>query len=215
MPRQTLDHELEIISEDMLLLGNMVEQALVSAVMALKDHDFEKSKLVRDGDEKVNAKRFEVEGQIMVTIATQSPITRDLRFLSSCLNICTELERIGDYAKAIANANLKSGGISIPNLLIIVKKMGLKTRDMLHRSMTAFVEDDAETAQHIIFEDDVVDSHYQNLYEACIQRVVSDARYVQRISYLLWVAHSLERAADRVTNICERTMYVKTGSFVE
>jgi phosphate transport system protein len=131
------------------------------------------------------------------------------------LNICTELERIGDYAKAIANANLKSGGISIPNLLILVKKMGLKTADMLHRSLTAFVEDDAETAQAIIFEDDIVDSHYENLYEASIQRVVSDARNVQRTSYLLWVAHSLERAADRVTNICERTIYVKTGSFVE
>lgn len=215
MPRTTLDHEIQVISEDILLLGNMVEQALVTSVQALKDHDFEKSRFIRHNDETINIKRFELEGQIIVTIATQAPITRDLRFLASCLNICTELERIGDYAKAIANANLKSGGISIPNLLVIARKMGLKTADMLHRSMTAFLQDDAETAQNIIFEDDVIDAHYKNLYEASIERVRYDARYMQRVSYLLWVAHSLERSADRVTNICERTIYVKTGSFVE
>lgn len=215
MPRTTLDLEMQTISEDLLLLGNMVEQALVSSVQALKDHDFEKSRFIHENDENINVKRFELEGQIIVAIATQSPLTRDLRFLASCLNICTELERIGDYAKAIAHANLQSGGISIPNLLIIAKKMGLKTADMLHRSMTAFLQDDAETAQNIIFEDDVIDAHYQSLYEASIQRVIHNARYIQRVNYLLWVAHSLERSADRVTNICERTIYVKTGSFVE
>lgn len=211
--RKMLDQELEVIHEDILLLGNMVEQALVSSVLALKDHDFEKSSAIRDGDKRINIKRFELEHQIMVTIATQSPITRDLRFLSSCMNVCTELERIGDYAKAIANANLQSGGISIPNLLILVKKMGLKTADMLHHAMTAFLENDVNAARNIIFEDDIVDSFYKNIYEASIQRVVGDARYVQRISYLLWVAHSLERSADRVTNICERTIYIETGMF--
>ncbi|MFN3490699.1 MAG: phosphate signaling complex protein PhoU [Anaerolineales bacterium] len=215
MPRKTLDQEIQIIREDMLLLGNMVEQALIGAVVALKDHDIEKSRSIRDQDKTINTKRFDVEGQIIVTIATQSPTARDLRFLASCLNLCTELERIGDYAKAIANANIRSGGINIPALLVITKKMGLKTADMLHRAMSAFIQADAAMARNIIFEDDVVDSYYSNLYEASIQRMIADARMMQRINYVLWAAHSLERAADRVTNICERTIYIETGELIQ
>lgn len=215
MPRKTLDQDLQTIRDDLLLLSNMVEQALIGAVSALKDHDIEKSRLIRSNDEIINAKRFDLEGQVLVAIATQSPAARDLRFLASCLNLCTELERIGDYAKAIANANIRSGGISIPSLLITTKKMGMKTADMLHRAMNAFLEADAETARNIIFEDDVVDSYYSNLYEASIQRMIADARMMQRINYVLWVAHSLERSADRVTNICERTIYIETGLFEE
>jgi phosphate transport system protein len=215
MPRRTLDKDLQIIRDDMLLLGNMVEQALVNSVSALKDNDVEQSKVIRANDQIINTKRFGLEGQIITTIATQSPAARDLRFLASCLNLCTELERIGDYAKAIANANIRSGGISIPSLLVTAKKMGLKTADMLHRAMNAFLEGNVESARNIIFEDDVVDSYYSNLYEASIQRMIADARMMQRINYVLWVAHSLERSADRVTNICERTIYIETGLYRE
>lgn len=215
MPRRTLDQDLQTIRDDLLLLSNMVEQALIGAVTALKDHDIEKSHVLREHDNVINAKRFNVEGQIITTIATQAPAARDARFLASCLSLCTELERIGDYAKAIANANIRSGGISIPSLLITVKKMGLKTADMLHRAMNAFLEGNVESARNIIFEDDVVDSYYSNLYEASIQRMIADARMMQRINYVLWVAHSLERSADRVTNICERTIYIETGLYRE
>ncbi len=215
MPRQTLDQDLQTIREDMLLLGNMVEHALIASIVALKDHDIEKSRSIRDRDSIINTKRFDIEGQIIIAIATQSPAARDLRFLASCLNLCTELERIGDYAKAIANANVRSGGINIPALLTIAKKMGMKTADMLHRAMNAFIQADSETARNIIFEDDVVDSYYSNLYEASIQRMIADPRMMQRIHYLLWVAHSLERSADRVTNICERTIYVETGELIQ
>ncbi len=213
MPRLTLDQELQNISDDMLILGSMVEQALVASVMALKEHDMDKSRFVQDGDKHINRKRYELEGQIITAIATQSPLTRDLRFLASSMNICTELERIGDYAKAIANANLLSGGISMPVPLVAAYKMGVVSADMLHRAMTAFIEDNAETARKIIYEDDIVDGMYVQLYNLCMDRVIEDPRNTDRINYLLWVAHNLERSADRVTNICERTIYVKTGSF--
>lgn len=213
MPRKTLDQELQIISDDLLILGSMVEQALVTSVVALKDHDMDKSRFVREWDRHINTKRYSVEGQIIVTIATQSPLARDLRFLASSMNICTELERIGDYAKAIANANLLSGGISMPSLLVTAHKMGMKAADMLHRSMAAFIDANAEAACKIIYEDDIVDGMYNQLYRACMDRVIEGARTTDRINYLLWAAHNLERSADRVTNICERAIYVKTGSF--
>ncbi len=213
MSRKTLDQELQIISDDMLILGSMVEQAVVASVVALKDHDLDKSRFVREGDKRINIKRYDMEGQIITTIATQSPLTRDLRFLASSMNICTELERIGDYAKAIANANLLSGGINMPSLLVTAHKMGIQAADMLHRAMTAFIDANAEAARRIMYEDDIVDGMYNQLYQACMERVIQDARTTDRINYLLWVAHNLERSADRVTNICERAIYVRTGSF--
>jgi len=213
MPRLTLDQKLQNISDDMLILGSMVEQALVASVQALKENDMDKSRFVQEGDKRINFKCYQMEGDIITVIATQSPLTRDLRFLASSMNICTELERIGDYAKAIASANLLSGGVSMPGPLVIAHKMGLKGADMLHRAMTAFIEGNADAARRIIYEDDVVDALYAQLYNACIDRVIEDPRNTDRINYLLWAAHNLERSADRVTNICERAIYVKTGFF--
>ena len=126
MPRKSLDQQLQIIRDDLLLLGSMVETALIESVTVLKDHDMEKSRIVYDNDLQINAKRFDLEGQIIVTIATQAPVSFDLRFLASALNICTELERIGDYAKTIARINLISEGISIPRLLSITMIWGSK-----------------------------------------------------------------------------------------
>ena len=101
----------------------------------------------------------------------------------------------------------------MPLPLVAAYKMGITSADMLHRSMTTYIEVNAETARKIIYEDDVVDGMYVQLYNLCMDRVIEDPRNTDRINYLLWVAHNLERSADRVTNICERTIYVKTGFF--
>jgi phosphate transport system protein len=211
MPRKIFDRQLQTIRDDLLLLGSMVETALFDSVSALKDHDMEKSRIIFDNDAQINVKRFNLEGQIITTIATQSPVLFDLRFLASALNICTELERIGDYAKTIARINWVSEGISVPCLLSMIYGMGIKTSDMLHRSMTAFIHTNAPSAVRIISDDDMIDEMYNNLYSEVMEFVVRDARNTERANYLLWVAHNLERAADRVTNICERTIYVETG----
>jgi phosphate transport system protein len=211
MPRKSLDLQLQIVRDDLLILSSMVETALVESVAALKDHDMEKSRVVYDNDLKINRKRFDLEGQVMVTIATQAPILFDLRFLASAMNICTELERIGDYAKTIARINLLSEGISVPRFLSITYEMGEKVSDMLHRAMTAFIHTNAPSAVRIISDDDIIDTMYNNLYAELMDFVIRGAHNMERANYLLWVAHNLERAADRVTNICERTLYVETG----
>ena len=211
MPRQSLDKEIKIIRDDVLLLSSMVETALVESVSALKDHNMERSRVVYENDVLINAKRFDLEGQIIVTIATQAPILFDLRFLASAMNICTELERIGDYAKTIARINLMSEGISVPRLLNMTYEMGVKTSDMLHRSMTAFIQTNTPSAIRIISDDDMIDGMYNNLYSEVMEFVIRGAHNIERANYLFWVAHNLERAGDRVTNICERTIYVETG----
>jgi len=211
MPRTNLDRQLQLIRDDLLLLGSMVETALEESVAALKEFDQSKSRAVYKNDMQINDKRFELEGQIMTVIAIQSPVLSDLRFLASALIICTELERIGDYAKTIARICMMSEGISIPRFLNTIYDMGIKTSDMLHRSMTAFIQTNARSAIRIISDDDMVDSMYANLYSDLMGFVARDAYNVECVNSLLWVGHNLERAADRVTNICERTIYVETG----
>lgn len=211
MPRKSLDQELQIIRDDLLILSSMVETALIESVAALKEHNMEKSRIVYSNDAKINSKRFDLEGQIIVTIATQAPVLFDLRFLASALNICTELERIGDYAKTIARINLVSVGIGIPRLLSVSYDMGIKSADMLHIAMTAFVQSNVPSAIRIISDDDIVDAMYNALYSELMDLVIRGVHNTDRANYLLWVAHNLERVADRVTNICERTIYVETG----
>jgi phosphate transport system protein len=211
MPRKNLDHQLYLIRDDLLLLSSMVETALEESVDALKELDPEKSRVVYKNDMQINDKRFELEGQIIAVIAIQSPVLSDLRFLASALNICTELERIGDYAKTIALINLMSEGVIIPRLLSMTYEMGIKTSDMLHRAMTAFIRSNTHSAIRIISDDDIIDTMYNNIYTELMGFVIRDARNIERVNQLLWVAHNLERAADRVTNICERTIYVETG----
>ena len=215
MPRKSLDHQLQIIRDDLLYLSSMVETALVDSVSALQDHNMEKSRIVHDNDLQINARRFDLEGQIIVTIATEAPILFDLRFLASALNICTELERIGDYAKTIASINLMSEGIGVPRFLSLIYDMGVKAADMLHRAMTAFIHSNTPSAVRIIADDDIIDRLYYNLYSELMDFVVRGAHNIERVNHLLWVAHNLERAADRVTNICERTIYVETGELVD
>jgi phosphate transport system protein len=211
MRRKNLDQQLQIICDDLLLLSSMVETALIDSVSALKDCNIEKSRIVYENDSRINERRFDLEGQIIVTIATQSPVLFDLRFLASAMNICTELERMGDYAKTIARINLISEGISVPRLLRNTYDMGVKTSDMLHHAMTAFIHTNVPSAQHIISDDDIIDAMYGNLYSELMEFVVRRPHEVECANYLFWVAHNLERAADRVTNICERTIYVETG----
>ena len=211
MPRTSFDQELQIIRDAMLLLSSMVETALVESVVALKDHDMEKSRVIYDNDAQINARRFDLEGQIIVTIATQAPVLFDLRFLASAMNICTELERIGDYAKTIARINLISEGINVPRFLSTIYDMGIKTSDMLHRAMTAFIHTNMPSAVRIIADDDIIDEMYNNIHSELMYFIIRGAHNTDRANYLLWVAHNLERAADRVTNICERTIYVETG----
>jgi phosphate transport system protein len=211
MPRKGLDQELQIIRDDLLLLSSMVETALVDSVTSLKDHDLERSRLIYINDSRINAKRFDLEGQIIVTIATQAPVLFDLRFLASAMNICTELERIGDYAKTIARINLISEGIYASRFLMITHDMGGKAANMLHRAMTAFIHANVPSALRIISDDDIIDTMYYNLYSELMDFVINGAHNMERANYLFWVAHNLERAADRVTNICERTVYIETG----
>jgi phosphate transport system protein len=215
MARKTFTQELHEIKDDVLLLSSMVENAVMESVLALKQGDLDRSRQVLEGDLVINRKRYEIEASIMVLIATQQPIARDLRTLAASLGVCTELERIGDYAKGIATINLRSGGIGMPALLRELLSMAEKATDMLHRVMTAYAEEDLAAVKTLIAEDVVIDTSYNSLYASALQCLITDPRSIDRSNYVIWVAHNLERMGDRATNICERVFYIVTGERYE
>lgn len=215
MPRETFEAEIQQVKDNVLVLGSMVEQALLDSVEALKKRDIKAAEKVFIEDRAINKKRFEIESQLMILIATQQPMARDLRLLASTLEIVSELERMGDYAKGIANINIRMGDAPLLKPLIDVPRMAEKGVDMLHRALTAFVNGDVETAKKIPVEDDEVDALYNQVYRELMTFVIQDPKTIERANWLLWVAHNLERFADRVTNICERTIFIVTGELGE
>jgi phosphate transport system protein len=215
MLRKNFDNEIQQVKDSVLLLGSMVEQAILGSVETLKKRDIAGSRRILEEDQDINRKRFEIENQVMILIATQQPMAHDLRLLASIMEIISELERMGDYAKGIANINIRMGDQPLLKPLIDVPRMAQKDVDMLHRSLTAFINEDLEAAKTIPMEDDEVDALYNQIYRELMTFIIADPKVIERANWLLWVAHNLERVADRVTNICERTIFIATGELVE
>jgi len=215
MLRKTFETELKQVKDELLVLGSMVEQAIIESVEALKKRDLAAAKRLLEADRQINKKRFAIEMQLMILIATQQPMAHDLRLLASIMEINSELERMGDYAKGIANINIRMGDRPLLKPLIDVPRMAQKGADMLHRALTAFVNEDMDAARKIPVEDDEVDALYNQVYRELMTIVIGDPSTIERANWLLWTAHNLERFADRVTNICERTVFVVTGELTE
>ncbi len=215
MPRQSFERDLQCLQDDVLALGSMVEKAIVESVEILKRRDREEARRLMADDRLINEKRFAIENDALVLIATQQPMAGDLRTLAAILVIITELERIGDYAKGIAKINLLMGDAPLVKPLIDIPRMAEKARDMLHRALQAFVQRNVDLARAIPAEDDEVDGLYNQVYRELLTYIMSDPRTIDQATYLLWAAHNLERAADRVTNICERVVFTVTGKMVE
>jgi phosphate transport system protein len=215
MTREAFDKKLRELQDDVLIMGSMVEKAIQRSVDALRTRDVALSNSVVDEDLAINAKRYEIEEKCIHTIALQQPMAADLRVLVAILFIANELERMADHAEGIGRINLMLGEEPLPRPLGDITEMAELSGGMLRRALTSFVERDAEAARRICDEDDRIDTLYDRSYHALIQEIVRTPADVQRITYLIWTSHNLERIADRVTNICERVIFMVTGQLEE
>ena len=214
-PRETLDRQISQLFDDVLFMGSMVEAAVNDSVEALKKRDIEAARRIYVGDQLINEKRYEIETQCLTTIATQQPMATDLRIMAAIMEIITELERIGDYAKGISRINMLMSDEPLVKPLIDIPRMAELGLDMLKRALEAFVNQDAEAARKIPKEDDIVDALYNQVYLELLTYMIADPATIDRSNFLIWVAHNLERMSDRVTNICERIVFVATGDILE
>jgi phosphate transport system protein len=211
MPRERFEHELQSLKDEILALGAMTERAVAESVLALKKRDMAKARSLMEDDHHINEKRYAIENGTLTLIATQQPMAGDLRALAAVFEIATELERIADYAKGIANVTLMLGEEPLIKPLEDIPRMADKACDMLHRALDSFMRQDVEEARGIPPEDMEVDSLYERTYRELITIMISDPQTTEQANRLTWVAHNLERAADRVGNICERVVFSITG----
>ncbi len=214
-PRETFDSELIKLRDDVLILGSMTEKAILCSIEALKRRDQEAARQIIADDLEINRQRFEIEEECIQLVATQQPMAGDLRTIVAVLHIIVDLERMADHAEGIARITLMMGDEPLLKPLIDVPRMAEKGVSMLRRSLEAFINWDAETARRICDEDDEVDALYDQVYRELLTYMIADPTTINRATNLLWVAHNLERIADRVTNICERVVYMVTGRMEE
>jgi phosphate transport system protein len=213
--RTTFHKKLRQIQDEILAMSSIVEKAIGQSIEALKNRDLDLAHQIINDDQKINRKRFEIEEKCVQLIATQQPMAGDLRNIICILNIITELERIGDYAEGIAKIVLLIGDEPPLKPLIDIPRMAEKTTDMLHRSLDALINHNAEAARQIATEDDEVDDLYDQVFRELLSFMIEDPKTITRATRLVWVAHNLERSADRVTNICERVVFFVTGKMEE
>jgi len=215
MVRTDFDRRLSLLRGQLLQLGGLVEKAIVVAMDALERRDLEASQRVVDEDDIIDEMRVDLEERCVDLIATQQPLAGDLRTLITVLHVAVELERIGDYAEGIGKISVVMGEEPPIKPLNDMSLMAAWSMDMLRRSLDSLVNRDVVAATEVCHDDDQVDELYDRVYHDLLGYMVKDPQTIRRATYLLWVAHDLERVADRTTNIAERVIYLVTGSLSE
>jgi len=213
--RTAFERQLVEVQEDMLVMAGMVETAIERGIEALKTRNVNLAQQIIEDDLNINKRRYEAEDKCLELIATQQPLASDLRTIVSVLHITVDLERMGDHAEGIAKIALMLADEPPLKPYIDIPRMAQIGIDMLMGSLEAFKNRDAARARAICDQDDEVDALYEQVYRELLTFMINDPHTIQRATYLIWVAHNLERIADRVTNICERVVYLVEGRIEE
>ncbi len=215
MPRESFDAQLAALKEQLLSLGAMVSNSQKLAVQALAERDEDLAREVIAGDHLINQARRDIDEHCLFLIASQQPVARDLRTIMSISAISTDLERMADHAKGIAVLTLRLADQPLLKPLIDVPRMAEIGREMLTGQLDAFMNGDVDAAKALAARDDEVDQLNDQVFRELLVIMMGDPRTITRATYLLWVAHDLERFADRTTNIGERVIFLMTGRIVE
>ena len=203
------------LQEDLLDMAKLVDRAIELSSKALAERDMELSRQVIKEDEAINQAQHDIEEHCLVLIATQQPLARDLRVIFAIANIATELERMADHAKGIGEVGVMMGPREPLKPLVDIPRMAAKARWLLEQELEAFVNRDVELARSLGREDDEVDGLYDQVFRELLIFMMDDPRTISRATYLLWVAHNLERIADRALNIGERVVFLVRGEVEE
>jgi len=213
--QHAFDQKFISIRDNLLRIGQLLDAAIERALTALKNQDESLARQIVADDVTINDLRFTVEEDCLALIATQQPAASDLRAVISAMNIVNDMERMADHATGIAKTVLRMGNQPLIKQLNDIPRMGNFARDMLKRSLDAFLARDAEAARAIAIQDDEIDHMYKAVFDEVIQMMARDPNAIQGGTYLLWCAHNLERIGDRVTNIAERVIFMTTGTMKE
>lgn len=209
--RAALDREERSVKDEILRMGSLVEAQIRDAIRALADRDPELAARVIADDARVNEAQRLITETVVTTIATQSPVARDLRFLMALDHVAFELERIGDHASGIA----KQGRFIFEEPPIRemrdLAKIGNLAADLVRGVIAALIDIDDALARSVAARDDEIDHGYRQVFSEVIDLMRTDPRMVERGTRVILAAHWVERIGDRVTNVAEDVVYLATG----
>lgn len=213
--RKVFEMELTQLHDDLLKMGNIVESQVNQSIKALKNQDVALANEVINNDDVVDDLMKEIEDKSIKLIAMQQPIATDLRFIFTCINVVTDLERIADHAVDIAKIAILLKDQDYMKELIDIPKMGDIVGNMIKEGINAYVERDLDKAYEISRRDDIIDEIFKNVFNETLKVMVKDTTKIEQATQFLFVCKFLERVADHVTNICEWTIYIVTGEQVD
>lgn len=213
--RQGLEEGVLGLQRDLRSLASLVDVAIERSIRALERLDRGLAESVVADDARINELRFKIEDDAIHLIAQQQPLASDLRTVIAVINVIVELERMGDYCVGIAKIALLHEDRPLLKPLIDVPRMAQLCREILRAAVDAFISRDAPAARAVGQRDDEIDQLYEQVYRELLTFMLNDPRTIDRATWLIWVAHNLERIGDRVQNICERTVFEVTGIMSE
>jgi phosphate transport system protein len=215
MAREHFQNLLRGLEQDLVGMGEMVIAAIDHSIQALKNVDKAEAERIIADDALINRRRWDIENQCIQLFATQQPVAGDLREIVSFMDLITNLERMADHAKGIATIVVRHDQKPLLKPLIDIPRMADKACEMIQKSLTAFITQDVIAARAIIQMDNEVDALYEQIFRELLTYMMEDPKTITRAVYLIWVSHNLERIADRVTNICERIIFMVTGEILD
>ena len=211
MPREQFQKDLQDLQDGVLEMGSMVDRQIERALQSLVGRDIPLAEAIVRDDDEVNRTRFHLDNVCLSLLTQQAPMASDLRLIISVLSMVSELERMGDHAEGIGRIVILMQDEPLVKPLVDIPKMATEARRMLKDALDAFVQRDVNSAYAVGQADTVVDDLYDTVYHDLLEIMVRDPSTVESCTHLLWVAHNLERIADRATNIAERVVFTVTG----
>ena len=213
--RVTLDESLNALTDDLVRLSSKIDTAIKNAMRAFSDCDIELAQQIIAEDENINAKRFQIEENCLHIMVTQQPVAGDMRMIVTSMNIVTELERMGDHAAGIARLAVRVEEVPKRDVPAGIFQISNQCRDMLRRSVEAFIQRDASKAYAVAANDDNLDNQYRLLFHKTVAETRDASKSTDHLLSVLFVAHNLERIGDRATNIAERVIFMTSGKLTE
>jgi phosphate transport system protein len=215
MPREHYDRQLRELQDDLLRLASHVESVVGRAVDSLKEQNVDEARRIIADDDAIDRAQYAIEDKALHLIARQAPIAADLRLISAVISIASELERMADYAEGIAEIVIRGANEPLLKPLVDIPRMAQIAQRMLRESLDAFVHRDAEAARRVGVADDEVDQLTTHIQNELLKLMVANPANSERALHLMFVAHNLERVADRATTIAERLIFLVTGQVVD
>ena len=211
MPREEFDKALRELQTIIETVQELVETMIIDSIKSLENRDLDLSNKVIDMDDEVDRLRDDLEQKAIFLIASEQPLATDLRKIITALRVIMELERMGDYAEGIAKINLRMGDTELIKPLIDIPAMSKKSIEMMRNCLKAYKTTDVKLATKVCQVDDEVDVLKDRVINELLQIMMKDPSSSRQATYLIFIAHNLERIADRSTNIAEDTIFLATG----